>query len=75
VVLLWFIGATHQKEWHFAEKGLSYIFHFKASCAYTWCLQTVDTLEYDQPATQNYWGAAADGRGMYCRIYVPTQWE
>ncbi len=60
----------------FSEMGLSYIVHFEASCAYTWCLQTTDTLEYDQPATQSIcWAAAVDGRGMYCGIYDPTQWE
>ncbi len=59
-----------------SEIGLSYIFHFEASCAYTWCVQTTDTLEYDQPATQSIcWGAAVDGRGMYYGIYIPTQWE
>ena len=53
-----------------------YIFHSEASCAYTWYVQTTDTLEDDQPANQSIcWGAAVDGRGMYYGIYVPTQWE
>ncbi len=49
----------------FSEMGLSYIFHSEASCAYTCCVQTTDTLEDDQPANQDIcWGAAMDGRGM-----------
>ncbi len=56
--------------------GLSYIFHSEASCAYTWCVQTTDTLENDQRANQSIcWGAAMDGWGMYYGIYVPTQWK
>ncbi len=56
--------------------GLLFIFRFEASCAYTWCVQTTDTLEDDQPANQGIcWGAALDERGMFYGIYVPTQWE
>jgi hypothetical protein len=40
-----------------SEMGLSDIFRFEASCAYTWCVQTADTLEDDQPAVQDIcWG-------------------
>jgi hypothetical protein len=60
----------------FSEMGMSYIFHSEASCAYTWCVQTTDTLEDDQLANQRIcWGATMDGRGMYYGIYVPTHWE
>ncbi len=60
-----------------SEMGLSdIIFRFEASCAYTWCVQTTDTLENDQPANQGIcWGAAMDEQGMFYGIYVPTQWE
>jgi hypothetical protein len=60
----------------FSEMGLSYMLHSEASCAYTWCEQTTDTLEDDQPANQGiFWGAAVDGSSMYCKIYLPTRWE